>query len=66
MPCEIEASPTDLIFHWTFNGSHNLANNIPGSNYVTDQLKSSLSYRPITEEVFIFKIKIFPKILMTF
>jgi len=50
VPCEIEAYPTDLIFHWTFNGSRDFAD-IPGSNYVADRLKSALSYRPVTDQV---------------
>ena len=50
IPCEIEAYPTDLIFHWTFNGSRDFAD-IPGSNYVADRLKSALSYRPVTDQV---------------
>ncbi len=51
IPCEIQAYPTDLIFYWTFNGSRSLATNIPGSNFVSDQLKSTLSYRPTSEQV---------------
>ena len=51
IPCEVEAFPTDLIFQWTFNGSRDFAD-IPGSNYVADRLKSSLSYRPLTEQVY--------------
>ena len=50
VPCEIEAYPTDLIFHWSFNGSRDFAD-IPGSNYVADRLKSALSYRPVTDQV---------------
>jgi len=49
VPCEIEAYPTDLIFHWSFNGSRDFAD-IPGSNYVADRLKSALSYRPVTDQ----------------
>ena len=50
IPCEVEAYPTDLMFQWTFNGSRDFAD-IPGSHYVADRLRSSLSYRPLTEQV---------------
>lgn len=50
VPCELEAYPTDLTFYWTFNGSREITY-IPTSNYATDRLKSSLSYRPATDKV---------------
>ena len=50
VPCELEAHPTDLTFYWTFNGSREITY-IPTSNYATDRLKSSLSYRPASDKV---------------
>ena len=49
IPCEVEAYPTDLVFQWSFNGTKDFAD-IPGSHYVVDRLRSSLSYRPLSEQ----------------
>lgn len=51
IPCELEAYPNaGMDFFWSFNGSRDISD-IPGSTYVSDRLRSSLTYQPVTEQV---------------
>lgn len=50
IPCELEAYPNaGMDFFWSFNGSRDISD-IPGSTYVSDRLRSSLTYQPVTEQ----------------
>ncbi|XP_031784619.1 muscle M-line assembly protein unc-89 isoform X2 [Nasonia vitripennis] len=47
--CEVEASPSSVTFHWTFNNSHELKD-VPESRYTSDQTVSRLSQRLKSDE----------------
>ncbi|XP_020708442.2 hemicentin-2-like isoform X2 [Athalia rosae] len=46
--CEVEASPTSVTFHWTFNSSGDL-NDLSPSTYSADGTVSRLNYTPATD-----------------
>lgn len=46
--CEVEASPTNVTFHWTFNSSGDLSD-IPSTNYTNEGTTSKLNYTPVTD-----------------
>nr|XP_012222068.1 PREDICTED: hemicentin-1-like isoform X2 [Linepithema humile] len=46
--CEVEASPTTVTFHWTFNSSGDLTD-VPSSKYTSDGTTSRLNYTPSTD-----------------
>ncbi|XP_018350424.1 PREDICTED: protein turtle-like [Trachymyrmex septentrionalis] len=46
--CEVEASPTNVTFHWTFNNSGDLSD-VPSTNYSNEGTTSRLNYTPVTD-----------------
>ncbi|KAF7391114.1 hypothetical protein HZH66_009594 [Vespula vulgaris] len=46
--CEVEANPTTVTFHWTFNSSGDL-NDIPSTKYSSESTISRLNYTPSTD-----------------
>ncbi|KAK2575511.1 hypothetical protein KPH14_011232 [Odynerus spinipes] len=46
--CEVEANPTTVTFHWTFNSSGDL-NDIPSTKYTSEGTISRLNYTPSTD-----------------
>ncbi|KAL2714019.1 nephrin-like [Vespula squamosa] len=46
--CEVEANPTTVTFHWTFNSSGDL-NDIPSTKYTSESTISRLNYTPSTD-----------------
>ncbi|XP_014485877.1 PREDICTED: nephrin-like isoform X2 [Dinoponera quadriceps] len=46
--CEVEASPTTVTFHWTFNSSGDL-NDVPSTKYTSHGTISRLNYTPSTD-----------------
>ncbi|XP_011872251.1 PREDICTED: hemicentin-1-like isoform X2 [Vollenhovia emeryi] len=46
--CEVEASPTNVTFHWTFNSSGDLSD-VPSTNYTNEGTTSRLNYTPVTD-----------------
>ncbi|XP_076164460.1 nephrin isoform X2 [Ptiloglossa arizonensis] len=46
--CEVEASPTSVTFHWTFNSSGDL-NDIPSTKYTNEGTSSRLNYTPSSD-----------------
>ncbi|XP_046489857.1 nephrin isoform X1 [Neodiprion pinetum] len=46
--CEVEASPTSVTFHWTFNSSGDL-NDLSPSKYTSEGTVSRLNYTPATD-----------------
>ncbi|XP_024935855.1 nephrin isoform X1 [Cephus cinctus] len=46
--CEVEANPTSVTFHWTFNNSGDL-NDLPASKFSSDGTVSRLNYTPATD-----------------
>ncbi|KAH0955172.1 hypothetical protein HN011_009771, partial [Eciton burchellii] len=46
--CEVEASPTTVTFHWTFNSSGDL-NDVPSNKYTSEGTISRLNYTPSTD-----------------
>ncbi|XP_011331388.1 hemicentin-1 isoform X2 [Ooceraea biroi] len=46
--CEVEASPTTVTFHWTFNSSGDL-NDVPSNKYTSEGTISRLNYTPLTD-----------------
>ena len=47
--CEVEANPTEVSFHWTFNNSRDL-NDISSTEFTSDRTVSKLNYTPETDE----------------
>ncbi|XP_033218241.1 nephrin-like [Belonocnema kinseyi] len=43
--CEVEANPTEVTFHWTFNNSGDL-NDISSTEFTSDRTVSKLNYTP--------------------
>nr|XP_034177911.1 hemicentin-1-like isoform X5 [Osmia lignaria] len=46
--CEVEASPTTVTFHWTFNSSGDLTD-IPSTKYTNEGTSSRLNYTPSSD-----------------
>lgn len=46
--CEVEANPTNVTFHWTFNSSGDLSD-IPSTNYTNEGTTSRFNYTPLTD-----------------
>ncbi|KAG7204097.1 hypothetical protein KM043_001946 [Ampulex compressa] len=46
--CEVEASPSTVSFHWTFNSSGDLSN-VPSAKYTSEGTWSRLNYTPSTD-----------------
>ncbi|XP_053985490.1 nephrin-like [Hylaeus anthracinus] len=46
--CEVEANPTSVTFHWTFNSSGDL-NDIPSTKYTNEGTSSRLNYTPSSD-----------------
>lgn len=46
--CEVEANPTNVTFHWTFNSSGDLSD-IPSTKYTNEGTTSRLNYTPLTD-----------------
>ncbi|XP_071650534.1 nephrin [Temnothorax longispinosus] len=46
--CEVEASPTNVTFHWTFNSSGDLSD-VPSTTYTNEGTTSRLNYTPVTD-----------------
>lgn len=46
--CEVEANPTTVTFHWTFNSSGDLAD-IPSAKYTNEGTSSKLNYTPSSD-----------------
>ncbi|EFN61564.1 hypothetical protein EAG_02621 [Camponotus floridanus] len=46
--CEVEANPTNVTFHWTFNNSGDLSE-IPSTKYTNEGTTSRLNYTPSTD-----------------
>ncbi|XP_017883613.1 nephrin-like isoform X2 [Ceratina calcarata] len=46
--CEVEASPTSVTFHWTFNNSVDLTD-IPSTKYTNEGTSSRLNYTPASD-----------------
>lgn len=46
--CEVEASPTNVTFHWTFNSSGDLSD-VPSTNFTNEGTTSRLNYTPVTD-----------------
>ncbi|XP_011697156.1 PREDICTED: sialoadhesin-like [Wasmannia auropunctata] len=46
--CEVEASPTNVTFHWTFNSSGDLSD-VPSTNFTNEGITSRLNYTPVTD-----------------
>ncbi|XP_020291370.1 nephrin-like isoform X2 [Pseudomyrmex gracilis] len=46
--CEVEANPTTVTFHWTFNSSGGLSD-VPSTKYTSDGTTSRLNYTPSTD-----------------
>lgn len=46
--CEVEANPTNVTFHWTFNNSGDLSE-IPSTKYTNEGTISRLNYTPSTD-----------------
>ncbi|XP_076234182.1 fasciclin-2 isoform X4 [Calliopsis andreniformis] len=46
--CEVEASPTSVTFHWTFNSSGDLTD-IPSTTYTNEGTSSRLNYTPSSD-----------------
>ena len=45
--CDIDARPPQVVFHWTFNDTHN-----SNLKYISENLRSSLSFTPKTRSDF--------------
>lgn len=46
--CEVEASPTTVTFHWTFNSSGDLID-VPSDKYTSEGTISRFNYTPSTD-----------------
>lgn len=46
--CEVDASPTSVSFHWTFNSSGDLSD-IPSTKYSNEGTLSRLNYTPSSD-----------------
>ncbi|XP_066589298.1 kin of IRRE-like protein 2 isoform X5 [Prorops nasuta] len=46
--CEVEANPSTVAFHWTFNSSLDLSD-IPSTKFTSDGTVSRLNYTPATD-----------------
>ncbi|KAL6256349.1 hypothetical protein P5V15_012466 [Pogonomyrmex californicus] len=46
--CEVEASPTNVTFHWTFNNSGDLSD-VPSTKFTNEGTTSRLNYTPLTD-----------------